>query len=37
MATENLTVNVHVESHPNVLDVRFKVAAPRSSTCPVPC
>ncbi len=26
VATENLTVNVHVESHPNVLDVRFKVA-----------
>ncbi len=25
VATENLTVNVHVDSHPNVLDVRFKV------------
>ena len=25
MATENLTVNVHVESHPSVSDVRFKV------------
>ncbi len=30
VATENLTVNVHAESHPAVGDVRFKVGGPDS-------